>query len=227
MKLDKRLFIAGRSVPIINDDALLQLSDTGRASFDIVSASEPSGIVMFDVRYRTGNWTTFFIGFIKKATRKSNQHYFILCRELSNALRLPCPVSLRSCVLTDVLDRLNEVTALTYKMGNHAYSSTLQPRFQSLGNGYDVLANIARVFSIDDFIWQQMINGDVFIGSWRDSTWHNKDVFLSDDFYMNQQAQKQATIPVLPSLRPGALLNNKRVTQVRLIKNQMIIKWNH
>lgn len=87
--------------------------------------------------------------------------------------------------------------------------------------------NLARVFNIPDFIWQQQGDGEVFVGSWDHSFLGVRSplqlpVELFDDYQGNQSAM----IAALPGLRPGATINHgERITSVALIDNQMAIRW--
>ena len=222
MRLIKTLLIDGAEYPVVSEDIILNLSGSSSANIVVAAEQIPKGIVTFDVGYSTGTIQRFFIGYIEKATRQSADHYSLFCRELSSALQVHCPISLRQCTLSDVLRVITKATYLKFKVGTE---TKIQSRFNSMGNGYDVIANLARIFSIDDFVWYQQVDGVIYVGSWQDSFWKGKEVELSEDYFQQQQSNNKASIPLISSIRPGTILNNQRLEQVRLIENRMLIKW--
>ncbi len=86
---------------------------------------------------------------------------------------------------------------------------------------------LAKVFAIDDFIWQQQGDGEVFVGSWAHSFFGARSALqLPVELFNDYQGNQSAMIAALPGLRPGAIINQgERITHVTLSGNQMGIRW--
>jgi hypothetical protein len=87
--------------------------------------------------------------------------------------------------------------------------------------------SLAKVFGIDDFIWQQQGDGEVFAGAWADSFFGVRaPLQLPVSLFDGYQGNQSAMIAALPGLRPGATINQgERITSVTLAGTQMAIKW--
>ena len=89
--------------------------------------------------------------------------------ELAAVLANPLPLNLRHVDLRAVLTKVSEQTGLRFRVPDQPYASVKTPYFYSLAAGYQAMDSLARVFSIPDFTWHQLGNGEVFAGSWADS----------------------------------------------------------
>lgn len=118
-------------------------------------------------------------------------------------------------------------TGLRFRVPAQAYAQVKAPYFYCLGGGYQAMDNLAKVFSVPDFIWQQQGDGDVFVGSWADSFFGARSPLqLPVELFDGYQGNQSATISALPGLRPGATINQgERITSVTLAGNQMAIRW--
>lgn len=84
------------------------------------------------------------------------------------------------------------------------------------------------MFSIPDFTWHQLGNGEVFAGSWADSFFGARaPLQIPTELFDGYQGNQSAMIAALPGGgRPGASINNgERVTTVALTNDQMAIRW--
>jgi hypothetical protein len=126
-----------------------------------------------------------------------------------------------------VLAAMGEKNGLSFRVPSQPYTQVKAAFFFNLVSGFQALDNLGNVFSIPDFMWQQQGNGEVYMGSWADNFWGQRQPLqppreLFDDYHRNQSA----VIGVLPGLRPGASINQgQRISAVTLTGNQMAIKW--
>lgn len=66
----------------------------------------------------------------------------------------------------------------------------------------------------------------MFVGSWNDSFWKDKNVEIDNQFSSEQRAGNQMTIRMVQSLRPGVKVNdNKRLERVALDNDNMTLTW--
>lgn len=93
----------------------------------------------------------------------------LFCRELAAVLANPLPMNLRHVDLRAVLAEISEQTGLRFRVPDRPYASVKTPYFYSLAAGYQAMDSLARVFSIPDFTWHQLGNGEVFAGSWAEN----------------------------------------------------------
>ena len=224
MRLDTQVQIGGQELRLIDHDVVLKLSDAGQATFRVISANQPKGVVLFDAGYTVGNLHRIFVGYVDRATHQSQKHWTVYCKELCAALALKAPISLRHCTLPDVLSEITKATDLQFitQAGSHQVS-----RFANAADGFYALRNTARVFSIDDFAWYQQKDGKLWLGEWKDCAYAKAgNIELDSQLYTKQQPSG-ATLPAIPALRPGMLLNQQRLTYVRLKSHETTIRWKH
>lgn len=229
MKLDRTLKIDGTEYPLVDADVSLALSEIGRASFIVQSREEPPhGIVTFDCGYADGRFYRYFLGKITHAVRRDAKSWTLQAREVCMALELPCPVSLRNCYIMDVQREITRVTTLNFRMLHSDYASTEVPRFANsdTGDALHALNSIARVFRVPDFVWFQDLDGKIWLGNWAHSFFAERgNIEIPDKLFTRQQAANMATLPAIPSLRPGALVNGKRLQGVRLMGHEVHLSW--
>lgn len=227
MKLHKVATIGGVAYPLISDDVRLDLKSPGRANLKIQASAPVSGLVTLDIGYNERSLQRHFLGYVERCTTANVSSQVLFCRELTGILTAPLPLNLRHVDLRTVLDEIHQRTGLIFRIPERPYAGVKAPFFYSLASGFQAMDSLAKVFGIEDFIWQQQGNGEVFAGSWADSFFGTRSplqlpVELFDDYQGNQSA----VVAALPGLRPGATINNgERVTSVALSGTQMAIKW--
>lgn len=224
MRLLKRLEIAGAEVPIVSEDIRLDIDRPGRAIFQVRADSELSGQVAFSLGWHfEASLTLFFTGEVERSTAVDAAQQRLFCREISARLDAQHPLSLRHPTLREVLAAYAQRTGLRFILPDRPYASTRVPAFYGLGSGYHGMASIGDVFGIEDYIWQAQGDGAVFVGSWADSRWPATPVSLPQEFFSRVTAGMQ-TITCVPGLRPGVVLNDRRVQSVRLAGHQMEVQ---
>ena len=228
MKLVKTLTIASQTYHLVDDRVILGINTAGRAQFTIDTNGEtikPFTAIALDIGYTQHEYDTrLFVGYIETVNRRDNRQSVLFCREFAAVLNNTVPMNLRHPTLDDVLAEISDKTDLKFITPDQAYTSFKIPHFASLGNGYLALDAIGRAFKVPDYFWQQQPDGSIYVGSWADSVWPERDIELPDE-YFDDQHDKTAVIPAVPSLRPGAVLNGQRVKQVDFADNFMTVTW--
>jgi hypothetical protein len=229
MKLEAHVTVAGTEHKLIHYDVALKYADAGSATFEVQADAEPKGVVMFESGYTVGQMHKIFIGYVDKATRLYDKHWKLHCREICHALKIPLAVSLQHCYLKDVLGELASATALEIITADgKPYTSLQASRFFSTerGDGYYALKQTARVFNIPDFAWWQTAAGQVWCGAWADSLYAANGDIQIDPLLFTKQQPLSATLPALPALRPGMVVNGKRLLFVRHTSDhKTVIRW--
>ena len=75
---------------------------------------------------------------------------------------------------------------------------------------------LAQAFSIDDLFWQQQGNGQIYLGSWKDSHWADKPITIANELMTNHTANKSVKIPAIPKLKPGVVVNGPSISRRRV-----------
>jgi hypothetical protein len=227
VKLHKVLAINGAPVALVKEDIRLDATSPGRATFTIQSAVSVKGLVTLDIGYNEGTLQRHFIGYVERCTAANAVEQVLFCRELAAVLANPLPLNLRHVDLRSVLAQVSEQTGLRFRVPDRPYASIKAPFFYSLAAGYQAMDSLARVFSIPDFTWQQLGNGEVFVGCWADSFFGARaPLQIPTELFDGYQGNQSAMVAALPGLRPGATINNgERITSVALADNQMAIRW--
>lgn len=228
MKLNRQLNIDNASYPVIEERVILDLDSPGRAQFLIDAGDKPitaKQIVSFSLGYGgQGDMQRLFFGFIDQVNTVDRRQQ-LFCRELSATLFAPLPLDLRHVTLIDVLTEIHALTGLAFSVGDGDYSTKKVANFYNLGNGYQAMQSMAKVFAIKDYIWQQQGHGVIYAGSWQDSRWADKPVTLPPSLFTAHLSNNSATLAAIPSLRPGVMLNGNIITQLDFSGNQMGLKW--
>lgn len=227
MKLHQVLTIGGAVVPLIKDDVRLDLKSPGRATFTVKAGAAVKGLVTFDIGYNEALLQRHFIGYVESSTAANGIEQVVFCRELSAVLAQPLPLNLRHVDLRAVLAEIGRQTGLAFRVPDREYTRVKAPFFYSLAAGYQALDSVARVFGIEDCIWQQQGDGEVFVGAWADSFFGAREPLqLPVKLFDGYQGNQSAMVSALPGLRPGASINQgERITHVSLAGTQMAIKW--
>lgn len=227
LKLHKVLTIDGAVHQLVKDEVRLDIKSPGRAMFTIQSSAPAKGLVTLDIGYNESALQRHFIGFVERCTVANSVQQVVLCRELAAVLANPLPLNQRHVDLRAVLGEISDKTGLRFRVPDQAYTKVKTAFFYSLAAGYQAMDSLARVFGIQDCIWQQQGDGEVFVGSWVDSFFGARaPLQLPVELFDGYQGNQSATISALPGLRPGATINQgERITSVTLAGTQMGIKW--
>ncbi|BAP43941.1 putative prophage PSSB64-01, Orf34 [Pseudomonas sp. StFLB209] len=228
MKLHQVLTIGGAVQALVQDDVRLDLKSPGRATFTVqASAAKPGQLVTFDIGYNDATLQRHFIGYVERSTAANGREQVVYCRELAAVLTQPLPMNLRHVDLRAVLADISSKTGLKFRVPDQDYTRVKAPFFYSLAAGTLAMDSLARVFGIDDLIWQQQGDGEIFVGSWADSFFGAREPLqLPVNLFDGYQGNQSAMISALPGLRPGVTINQgERITSVALAGTQMAIKW--
>lgn len=225
MKYDYTLKINGERVPLVSHDIALNSGMPGRATFTVKSAVSLSGTAFFafgiDGRQQQGQ----FYGYVERSVQAGNGVQAVFCREKSNVLEMPVPLALRNVTLKEVLTKVKEITGLDFALPTADYVTKKVPYFFNTGNGFHLIKALADVFSISGYLWQQRRDGLIYVGSWSDSHWPDTPIHIPSAVMDKQLATQSAEIMAIPGLRPNYLLNDKRLTSVRMIESKMVVSW--
>ncbi len=229
MKLNRFLSLCNSRPHVIDERVLLQLNSPGRAEFLIHSPDhvpEVNKMLSFDFGYSSQDTLQrLFLGFIEKVTPATGHKYTLFCRELSAVLNNPLPLNLRHVNLKQVLAFIQEKTGLNFSVPDQVYSKQKAANFVNLGNGYQAMLQLGCVFNIPDFIWQQQGDGVVYVGSWEHSRWADKTVVIPDNIFSDQTAQNSVKCLAIPALKPGVLINDKRIDSLEFMHEKMTLAW--
>jgi hypothetical protein len=228
MKLERQLNIDNVPYQVINDRVVLDIDSPGRAQFLIDAGDKPvkeKQVVSFTLGYATQDtMRRLFFGYVETVNTIDRRQQ-LFCRELSAVLNTPLRLDLRHVTMRDVIDAIQSKTGLDFAVGEGAYSSKKVANFYSIGNGYQAMQSMARVFGIKRYIWQQQGHGVIYAGSWDDSRWADKAAELPSNLLSEHLSNNSARLVAVPALRPGPKLNGNIVSQVDFSGNSMVIVW--
>ncbi|MFZ2406157.1 MAG: hypothetical protein WAW41_13545, partial [Methylobacter sp.] len=227
-KLDRQLNINNAPYNVIEDRVLLDLDAPGRAQFVIDAGDKPveaKQIVSFTLGYaKHDTMQRVFLGYIESVNTMDRRQK-LFCRELSAVLYAPLRLDFRHVTMQEVIGEIHTKTGLTFAVGEGEYSSKKVANFYNLGNGYQAMQSMSRVFAITDYFWQQQGHGTIYAGSWQDSRWADLPVELGGEMFTEHLANNSARMVAVPALRPGVKLNGNIVTKVDFSGNQMVVTW--
>ena len=226
MLLEKRLFVNGKEVDLIENKVSLKLNQPGKAIFVCKSDKtiKIADIVCFKAGYNKKLKHIFF-GFVDKVQQADTGSSKIVVKELCGRLTDPCHISIEHATLTEVIEQIGELTKVDFVLPDAEYVTKKIPNFVSSGSGLQCIDNIARAFSIDDMVWFQQPDKKVWLGAFKNCIFFGKNVSVSTELTTNQFAGTTISFPCFPMLRPGVVINGDRITKLELFDDEMTATW--
>lgn len=225
MKINKRLTIGGIEQNLISEDVHLAVNWIGKARFTVQRDSQVFGPIKYQIGYAQYNTMhTYFTGAIDSCIEVSNGKWEIIAREYLAALDGPTPLALRHVTLKQVLAQITSITGIKFVTPDKPYANTTVPFFYHVGTATQQLQAIGRAFSIPDYVWFQQDNGTCFVGSYQDSHWLNKTIDVNAQQTLRVDGQS-IELPIIPAIKPGVVINNRRITQLNASGSKMVVKW--
>ncbi|QTF10023.1 hypothetical protein HC231_20435 [Brenneria izadpanahii] len=225
MKPIKRLMLSGDAVHLVKVNMVLELNACGRGFITVETDQDYTGkLVRLDVGY-TDSVLRWFTGYVERSQPAENGYQKLFVRELAGIFERMWPCSFQHPTLKQLAAWLEGNSGLTVHLPEADYVTTPIPHFTHSGTGYQLLANIGAAFGIDDYIWQPLPDGGLYIGSWPHSIFADKPIEIPAEFSQAQAAGNSMTLPLIQSVRPGVVVNNQRITSVRLTDDDIAIIW--
>ncbi|KGA60133.1 MAG: hypothetical protein ACTH3P_11240 [Proteus vulgaris] len=225
MKPINRLYLSGDETHLVDVKMVLELSQCGRGFITAKTDTDYTGkLVRLDIGY-TDLLLRYFTGYVERSQPSQNGFQKLFVRELVGVFDRMWPCSFQHPTLKQITEYLKEHSGLHFVLPDAEYVNTPIPHYTHNGTGYQLLNSLGKVFNIPDYVWYQTPDGDVFVGSWEDSFWKDKNVEIDNQFSSEQRAGNQMTIPMVQSLRPGVKVNDKRLERVALDNDNMTLTW--
>lgn len=225
MKLNKRISINGEVRKLAKEQIVLELNAGARATFVVEGEVATGSLVTFDIGYQS-DYQVYFDGFVSRAQPAQNGYTKVIARERSGLLAARYPVSIQHPTASEVLEQLSFDTGLSFVFADGAeYMTTRIVNFTSQGTGYQLLDNLGRAFQIEDFCWYQQTDGNIFVGSFADSRWETRAIDIPDTLTSSQMGGQSMKVSAIPSIRPGAIINGKRITEVHFENTEVTLYW--
>lgn len=123
-----------------------------------------------------------------------------------------------------VLAELSKL-GVSFVTPNAEYLNKQAPCFYHNGTGLSALQQLASVFNIDDYIFQQRPDGQIYVGSWHDSGWSTSEINNFAEHPIKVKSSTSGELIAIPKLIPGLKLNGRYITEVILSGNKQVITW--
>lgn len=224
MKIIKTVLLDGKEVDLQTENIVLELNASGRG-FVTVRTEEPC--VGKNVVFELGEYDAYykwFDGIVEQEQAAENGYKRLFIREKVSSFEKPLNCSHRHITLKGLCEWLSSERGLPFRVPDETYSNTPIPLFTHAGSGYQLLHNIGRQFRVPNFIWQQSPDGSVFVGAWAHSRWAESPIEIDSGSTLSQMSNS-LTIPITALIRPGALVNGKRIRKVTLNGDDYILEW--
>lgn len=224
MKIIKTVLLDGKEVDLQSEHIILELNNSGRG-FVTIETDEPC--VGKSVVFEMGEYDAYykwFEGIVEQEQAAENGYKRLFIREKVAIFEKPLNCSHRHITLKALCEWLSNERGLPFKVPDETYSNTPIPLFTHNGSGYQLLHNIGRQFQIPNFMWQQSPDGTVYVGAWEHSRWSERAVDI-DSGETLEQMSNSLTVPIMARIRPGSLVNGKRIQRVRLNGDAYVLEW--
>lgn len=225
MKLFKRFTVEGQEYPIVKEDIRLDIDRPGLAIIQVLADAELSGQVEYSMGWNYGDTlTVYFSGEIKTSTTVDAKQQKLLCLELSARIDNTAPISLRHPTLKEVLAKYAELTELSFILPDKSYAQEKVPAFYGFGSAFHAMHSIGQIFHIPDYVWLTQGDGRIFVGSWEDSRWKGREIAVPQEMFKRVSADNEIMMTVAPGVRPGCVVNGKRVMRVNFSGHEARLK---
>ncbi|AVY99388.1 hypothetical protein DAI21_17885 [Lelliottia sp. WB101] len=225
MKTTTALYLGDRLSAVSDYRLVLELSGCGRGLITAECDRDCTGelvrldLGMGDTVYR------WFTGFVERCGPADNGFKRLYVREFVGALRMRCPISLQHPTLRDVCDTLQSITGLVIHTPDNEYTRTKIPHFKCNGTGYLAVERLGAAFSVPDFCWYQLPDGTVYIGGYAHSRFAGSPVDVPESFASRGDAGNSLQMGLVPAIRPGVIVNGRRITRVEASNSDMQLSW--
>lgn len=226
MRTEKILLINNQAVHFVDDVMVLELNNAGRG---YVTVESEKSLLGQQVEFKLGTSEgvyQWFEGFVEAESPAQNGYRRLFIREYSALFEREISYSARHPTLEDVCDFLKNKVGVAFRCPDKPYSKTPIPNFTHNGSGFQLLNNLGRLFSIGDFIWQQEADGAIFVGAWADSQWADNKKELDSQLTQAQSANG-LEIAIDAEIRPGMLVNGKRIVKVKMQNESYVLEWDN
>lgn len=228
MKILKNIVIGNIQKQLISTNIILELSACGRG-FVVVDAQQNESFINKTVKIDIGyhnNVQRWFTGYVESEQVAQTGTKKLMVRELIGIYAKKFDCSFQHPTIKIITDYLTANYHLAFDLPNADYINTKIPHFKHSGTGFHLLNAIGHAFNINDFIFYQKQSGVIYLGSHNDSYYFDKNIDIGDN--LNKSALKTAsvnsvTLPFIPKIRPGVILNNRRVKQVNLADDELTL----
>lgn len=226
MKPIKRLMLSGDTVPLVDVNLILEISASGRGFITAQTEKDYSGkLVRLDIGYpeRVLRW---FTGFVERTQPAGKGFQRLFVREMSGIFGRPWPCSFQHPTLRQIAAWIQTQSGLSVVLPTAPNDTdTPIPHFTHSGSGYQLLAALGPAFGIQDHLWQPLPDGGIYLGGAAHALFAGKPVSIPPEFSQTQAAGNTLTLPMVPSLRPGVVVNGKPLVTVRLENDTMALTW--
>lgn len=225
MKPIVTLKIGAVDTPVSSYEVVIDLSDSGRGFITAKTDSDTTGaVVRLDVGFnnRAFRW---FTGYVERDQPDENGFRRMFVREMTGIFEKRWPLSLQHPTLRQVTQALSTASGLQFALPTADYTDRPIPHFVHSGTGWQLLNTLGRAFGIEDYIWQQLPDGSVWLGNWAHSRFANLPVEIPNEFAAGVGGGNSVTFPLIPSVRPGVVVNGQRVTRVAIKDGDMTLTW--
>ncbi|MGX2949386.1 hypothetical protein ACWIUA_00560 [Ursidibacter sp. B-7004-1] len=224
MKIIKNVILNGQEVDLQQEHIVLELNNAGRGFITVKTEQDCVGK---SVVFEMGEYDAYykwFDGFVEQEQSAENGYKRLFIREKVAVFERPLNCSHRHITLKALCEWLTNERGLPFRVPDEIYSNNPIPLFTHTGSGYQLLHNIGRQFQVPNFMWQQSPDGSVFVGAWEHSRWVDRPVDVESGDTL-QQMSNSITIPISARIRPGSLVNGKRIKKVILKGDEYVLEW--
>lgn len=182
MKPVKRLYLSTDEVHLVDVSLVLELNSCGRGFITAETTTDYTGkLVRLDVGY-TDLLLRWFTGYVERSQPAENGFQRLFIRELVGVFERMWPCSFQHPTLREIAGWLEENSGITVSVPDAQYSDTPIPHFTHNGTGYQLLNNLGRAFSIQDYIWYQLPDGSLYVGGAEKSLFAGRPVEIPSEF---------------------------------------------
>ena len=212
MRLNKRLLVDGKQVPLVSDYVRLRLNEVGDGIFEVQDLPGRKGnLVGLYVSVGDSQEYLMMTGALVETRLLAKGRLRIAARELSTVLEMPIMINLPQCTAREVVAEIEEVTGLRFLLPAGAdYLDERRVGFKHFGQCLGALNSLAKRWDLVEAVWFQLPDGRMYWGHWASSP-YTKAPLPIEAGMISQMDEKNKTLvlPYIPALRPGMVVKSE------------------
>ena len=230
MKITKQLKIAQTEVTLKSDFSSFEMQTPGRCILTVATDTAPSQGELLEINGKMAghDMRRLFLGYVESVIQLQTGLFKIMGRELSAFLNRRIALNLRHVTPAQVLEEISKKTGLKFILPDSEWTKKTMARFQHIGGGYMALDSLLNMWQVENGVWQQQADGQVYIGESKKSVAGQKRIKL-DMARFKSISVIGGTLPLAPRLRPGVQIEIAGqvfyVNGLEISGEEMRLKW--
>lgn len=213
MRLNKRLIVNGRRLPLATDYVRLRLNEVGEGIFEVLEAPRGGGRrALAEYYVGVGDTEEYLVltGAVTETREQAPGRIRLHVSELCTVLEMTHTFNLMHCTPREVIGKIEDVTGLRFLLpAGERYLDERRLQFTHYGKCRDALRRMATLWEVDGAVWFQLPDGRMYWGHWSLGPYTKAPLPIGSELILEHDRQRRTLVlPYIPALRPGMMVQS-------------------